>query len=45
MEEVLIALIQNPQFSDAGRNAITSHSDGFFSDSSKKRILAALGSG
>jgi hypothetical protein len=45
MEEVLITLIQNPQFSDAGRNAITSHSDGFFSDSSKKRILAALGSG
>ena len=42
MEDVLITLIQNPQLTGAGREAISSRAGDFFSDSSKKRILAAL---
>lgn len=42
VEDVIITMIQNPNFSDAGKEAIIKRVDDFFSDSSKKRILGAL---
>lgn len=42
MEDVLITMIQNKNFSSAGNNAIVKRVDDFFSESSKKRILSAL---
>jgi hypothetical protein len=42
MEDVLITMIQNPNFSTAGKEAILKRVEEFFSDSSKKRILSAL---
>lgn len=42
MEDVIITMIQNPNFSAAGKEAVLKRVEEFFSDSSKKRILSAL---
>ena len=42
MEDVIITMIQNPNFSAVGKDAILKRVEEFFSDSSKKRVLSAL---
>ncbi|MBE0535954.1 MAG: hypothetical protein IH624_09820 [Phycisphaerae bacterium] len=41
-EEVLLVLIENPCFDDAGKKAVLSNLNTLFSDSRKKRILTAI---
>ena len=41
-EQVLLILIENPCFDDAGKRAVLSKINRLFSDSSKKRILKAF---
>lgn len=41
-EQVLLILIENPCFDDAGKRAVLSKINSLFADSSKKRILKAF---
>ncbi len=41
-EQVILVLIENPCFDDAGKRAVLSKMNRLFSDSSKKRILKAF---
>jgi hypothetical protein len=43
-EEVLLAVVDNPCFADAGKKAVLSNMNSLFSDSRKKRILKAINS-
>ena len=41
-EQVILLVIENPCFDDAGKRAVLSKMNRLFSDSSKKRILKAF---
>ncbi len=41
-ESVLLAVIENPCFNDAGKKAVLSNLNSLFSDSRKKRVLKAI---